>query len=95
MNTQFLRFSIVTDEEYKMHDFSVGDIVIFGIKSFNCGRNWHDVATIKTKDDVDEYIDRGRRFDFASYSSGSNIYAPKGYGRVIKKNSKGVTVELL
>ena len=95
MNTIFLRFSTVTDEEYQMRDFSVGDIVIFGIKSFNCGRNWHDIATIKNQDDVDAYINNGRRFDFASYSSGSRIYAPKGYGRVIKKNSDGLTVGLL
>ena len=95
MNTTFLRFSTVTDEEYQMRDFSVGDIVIFGIKSFNSGRNWHDVATIKTQDDVDTYINNGRRFEFASYSSGNSIYAPKGYGRVVKKNSKGLTVELL
>ena len=95
MATRFLRFNSVTDNEYQMRDFSVGDTVIFGIKSFNCGRNWHDVATIKTKDNVDAYIDNGRRFEFASYSSGNSVYVPKGYGRVIKKNSKGLTVELL
>lgn len=94
MNTRFLRFSTITDNEYQMRDFSIGDVVIFGIKSFNCGRNWHDVAIIKTHDDVNAYIDNGRRFEFESYSSGNSIYSSKGYGRVIKKNSKGLTVEL-
>ena len=94
MATRFLRFNCVTDYEYQMRDFFVGDIVLFGIKSFNCGRKWHDVATIKNQDEVDAYINNGRRFEFASYSSGNRIYSPKGYGRVIKKNSKGLTVEL-
>ena len=95
MATRFLRFNSVTDYEYQMRDFSVGDIVTFGIKSFNCGRNWHDVAAVVTQDQVDIYIDNGMRFEFASYSSGNSIYVPKGYGRVINKNSKGLTVEVL
>ena len=95
MATRFLRFNSVTDYECQMRDFFVGDIVLFGIKSFNCGCNWHDVAAIKTQDNVDAYTDNGRRFEFASYSSGNNIYVPKGYGRVVKKNSKGLTIELL
>ena len=95
MTTNFLSFSSVTDNEYQTCDISIGDIVIYGIKSFNCGRNWHDVATVVTQDQVDIYIDKGRRFEFASYSSGNSIYAPKGYGRVTAKNSKGLTVEVL
>ena len=85
MATRFLRFNSVTDYDYQMRDFSVGDIVLFGIKSFNCGRNWNDVATIKTQDNVDAYIYNGRRFKFASCSSGIVFMCLKVMGASLKR----------
>ena len=95
MTTKFIRFTNANGLRDSLYNLSAGDIVLFGNESFNCGKDWEEKASIASMEWAEFYIANGRKFDFASYSSGSHIWAPKGYGKVTEINSRGFRVEVL
>ena len=76
-------------------ELTIGDIVLIGNRSENNGRDWFTYLAWSDENRLNRYKDNGSRFEFASYSSGNIICAPKNYGKVLSENLKGYWVEIL